>query len=60
MSVQHFKSLLFRSIRIKKEIDAETLRRKPDRLRLLKLKKLYLVIQGHLQRSLMQSPAPQL
>lgn len=49
MSVQHFKSLLFKSTQIQQEIEKEQNRRLPDWMRLLKLKKLRLAIKDRLQ-----------
>lgn len=49
MSVQHFKSLLFKSAQIQQEIEKEQSRHLPDWLRLLKLKKLRLAIKDRLQ-----------
>ncbi len=49
MSVQHFKSLLFKSTQIQQEIEKEQTRRLPDWMRLLKLKKLRLAIKDRLQ-----------
>lgn len=54
MSVQHFKSLLFKSTRIQQEIDREHQRRWPDWMRLLKLKKIRLAIKDRMQRLLNQ------
>ncbi len=54
MSVQHFKSLLFKSARLQQEIDREHQRRWPDWMRLLKLKKLRLAINDRMQRLLDQ------
>jgi len=50
MSVQHFKSLLFKSAQIQEEIEKEHKRRLPDWVRLLKLKKIRLAIKDRLQR----------
>lgn len=50
MSVQHFKSLLFRSAKIQEEIEREHKRRWPDWIRLLKLKKLRLAIKDRIER----------
>lgn len=50
MSVQHFKSLLFKSAQIQEQIDQEHKRRSPDWLRLLKLKKLRLLMKDKMQR----------
>lgn len=55
MSVQHFKSLLFKSARIQKEIDKEHQRRWPDWMRLLKLKKLRLAIKDRMEKIIYQS-----
>jgi len=49
MSVQHFKSLLFKSAQIQQEIEKEQTRRLPDWMRLLKLKKLRLAIKDRLR-----------
>ncbi len=49
MSVQHFRSLLFKSTQIQQEIEKEQNRRLPDWMRLLKLKKLRLAIKDRLQ-----------
>lgn len=48
MSVQHFKSLLFKSKQIQKEIEKEQSRRLPDWMRLAMLKKLRLAIKDRL------------
>jgi uncharacterized protein YdcH (DUF465 family) len=50
MSVRLFKSLLYKSTQIQQEIEQEHERRKPDRFRLLKLKKIRLSIKDRLQR----------
>ncbi len=50
MSVQHFKSLLFKSAKIQQEIEKEQKRRWPDWMRLLKLKKLRLAIKDRMER----------
>ncbi len=50
MSVQHFKSLLFKSAQIQQEIEKEHQRRWPDWMRLLKLKKLRLAIKDRMER----------
>lgn len=50
MSVQHFKSLLFKSAQIQEEIEKERRRRWPDWMRLLKLKKIRLAIKDRLER----------
>lgn len=50
MSVQHFKSLLFKSAQIQQEIEKEYQRRWPDWMRLLKLKKLRLAIKDRMER----------
>lgn len=50
MSVQHFKSLLFKSAQIQEEIEREYNRRWPDWIRLLKLKKIRLAIKDRLER----------
>lgn len=57
MSVQHFKSLLFKSARIQEEIEREHSRRWPDWMRLLKLKKLRLAIKDRLARLVSQESA---
>ena len=49
MSVQRFRSLLFKSTQIQQEIEKEKNRRLPDWMRLLKLKKLQLAIKDRLQ-----------
>jgi uncharacterized protein YdcH (DUF465 family) len=49
MSVQRFKSLLFKSAKIQKEIDKERQRVWPDWVRLLKLKKLRLIIKDRIE-----------
>lgn len=48
MSVQHFKSLLFKSALIQEEIVKENRRRWPDSMRLLKLKKMRLAIKDRM------------
>jgi len=48
MSLGFFTSLMLRSAKLQREIDAENARPKPDSLRLLKLKKLRLVIKDKL------------
>ena len=58
MSVQHFKSLLFKSARLQEEIEKEQKRCWPDRLRLLKLKKIRLAIKDRLER-IARDQAPQ-
>ena len=50
MSVRLFKSLLFKSSKIQHEIEREQQRVAPDRLRLIKLKKIRLLIMDQLQR----------
>ncbi|MFP4098418.1 MAG: DUF465 domain-containing protein [Alphaproteobacteria bacterium] len=50
MSVQHFKSLLFKSAQIQEEIEREHKRHWPDWMRLLKLKKVRLAIKDRLER----------
>lgn len=50
MSAQHFRSLLFKSAQIQREIEREHQRRWPDQIRLLKLKKLRLVIKDRIER----------
>lgn len=50
MSVQHFKSLLFKSAQIQQEIEREHQRRWTDWMRLLKLKKLRLAIKDRMER----------
>lgn len=50
MSVQYFKSLLFKSTQIQQEIEKEHQRRWPDWMRLLKLKKLRLAIKDRMER----------
>jgi uncharacterized protein YdcH (DUF465 family) len=52
MSVRLFKSLLYKSTQIQHEIEQEHQRLWPDRLRLLKLKKIRLSIKDRLQRML--------
>ena len=49
MSVQRFKSLLFKATQIQREIEKEQSRRWPDWMRLLKLKKLRLAIKDKLR-----------
>lgn len=49
MSVQHFRSLLFKSTQIQREIEKEQSRRIPDWMRLLKLKKLRLAIKDRME-----------
>lgn len=56
MSLQYFKSLLFRSSRIQEEIEREQKRRAPDSMRLLKLKKLRLVIKDRMQELFHRMP----
>lgn len=55
MSVQNFKSLLFKSTQIQQEIEKEQKRRLPDWMRLLKLKKLRLAIKDRLQEIVRQA-----
>jgi uncharacterized protein YdcH (DUF465 family) len=55
MSVQHFRSLLFKSTQIQQEIEKEQTRHLPDWMRLLKLKKLRLAIKDRLQEIARQS-----
>lgn len=50
MSIQHFKSLLFRSAKIQEEIEKEHSRPRPDWIRLVKLKKIRLAIKDHLEK----------
>lgn len=50
MSIQHFKSLLFKSAKIQEEIEKEHQRRWPNWMRLLKLKKLRLAIKDRMVR----------
>jgi hypothetical protein len=50
MSVRHFKALLFRAANIQTEIDREQKASRPDRMRLLKLKRLGLVLKDRIQR----------
>lgn len=50
MSVQHFKSLLFKITRIQQEIEHEHQSRWPDWMRLLRLKKLRYAIKDRMQR----------
>lgn len=50
MSVEYFKSLLMKSAQIQKEIEKEQSRRWPDRMRLLKLKKVRLSIKDRIER----------
>jgi hypothetical protein len=52
MSVQLFKSLLFKSSIIQSKIEQEHKRLWPDRFRLLKLKKIRLLIKDRLHRLL--------
>jgi len=49
MSVQRFKSLLFKATQIQQEILREQSRRLPDWIRLLKLKKIRLAIKDRMQ-----------
>ena len=49
MSVQRFKSLLFKSTKLQLEIEKEQRRAMPDWMRLLKLKKLRLVMKDKLR-----------
>lgn len=50
MSVQHFKSLLFKSAQIQEEIEREHKRRLPNWMLLLKLKKIRLAIKDRMER----------
>ena len=50
MSIQHFKSLLFRSAKIQEEIEKEHRRPWPNWMRLLKLKKIRLTIKDRMER----------
>ena len=50
MSIQHFKSLLFKSAKIQEEIEKEHCRPWPNWMRLLKLKKIRLAIKDRLER----------
>lgn len=50
MSLELFKSLLFKSSRIQRDIDREQRRRFPDWFRLLRLKKMRLAIKDHMAR----------
>ena len=50
MSIQHFKSLLFRSAKIQEEIEKERRRPWPNWMRLLKLKKIRLVLKDRMER----------
>lgn len=50
MSVQHFKSLLFKSDRIQEEIEKERGQHWPNWMRLLKLQKIRLAIKDRLER----------
>ena len=50
MSIRLFKSLLFKSSKIQHEIEREQQRVAPDRLRLIKLKKIRLLIMDRLQQ----------
>lgn len=50
MSVQHFKSLLYKATQIQREIEKEQSRRLPDWMRLLKLKKLRLLMKDKLRQ----------
>lgn len=50
MSVQHFKSLLFKSSQIQEQIEKEQRRPRPDWMRLLKLKKIRLSIKDKLYK----------
>ncbi len=50
MSVQRFKSLLFKATQIQREIEKEHSRRWPDWMRLLKLKKLRLLMKDKLRQ----------
>lgn len=60
MSVQHFKSLLFKSAKIQNEIEKEQKKRLPDWMRLLKLKKLRLAIKDRMARIAERSTKSQL
>ena len=48
MSVRHFRSLLYKSAQIEKEIEKEQNRRLPNWMRLLKLKKIRLSIKDRM------------
>lgn len=50
MSVQYFKSLLFKSTRIQQEIEREQGKSWPDRWRLIKLKKIRLAIKDRMEQ----------
>jgi hypothetical protein len=50
MSIRYFKSLLFKSAQIQREIEKEVRRSWPDWIRLLKLKKIRLAIEDRLER----------
>jgi len=50
MSVNHFKSMLFKSAHLQSEIDREYQSRWPNWLRLLKLKKLRLAIKDRIEK----------
>lgn len=50
MSVRLFKSLLFKSTQIQQEIEREQAKVRPDRWRLIKLKKLRLAIKDRMAR----------
>jgi uncharacterized protein YdcH (DUF465 family) len=49
MSIQHFKSLLFKASKIQQQIEQEQRQRWPDTIRLLKLKKTRLQIKDRLR-----------
>lgn len=55
MSIQHFKSLLYRSVKIQEEIEKEHRRPRPDWMRLLKLKKIRLAIKDRMEKLIHQS-----
>lgn len=48
MSVQRFKSLLFKAAKLQQQIEHEQARRRPNFVRLLKLKKLRLLVTNRL------------
>lgn len=56
MSVKYIKSLLFKSAHIQREIEKEQSNRWPDRLRLLRLKKVRLAIKDRLERIIQSGP----
>jgi hypothetical protein len=60
MSIQHFKSLLFRFAKIQEEIEKEHRRPWPDWMRLLKLKKIRLAIKDRMERLVHQQPSQKL